>query len=74
MQLPHDEQEFIHCALYVEGKAIHQIEREAGHSRQAIRRVIMKWQEKPNLLLQIPQGTHRLQLYCGREYPQNDLS
>ncbi len=40
MQLPPDEQEFIRRAFHVEGKAIRQIERETGHSRQAIRRAI----------------------------------
>src|SRR5258708_36136912 len=40
MQLPPDEQEVIRRAFHVEGKAIRQIERETGHSRQAIRRAI----------------------------------
>jgi len=40
MQLPPNEQEVIRRAFHVEGKAIRQIERETGHSRQAIRRVL----------------------------------
>lgn len=40
MQLPSDVQEFIRRAFHVEGKTIRQIERETGHSRQAIRRAI----------------------------------
>lgn len=40
MQLPLETQEFIRRAFYVERKAIREIERETGHSRQAIRRVI----------------------------------
>jgi len=40
MQLSPDEQELIRRAFHVEGKAIRQIERETGHSRQAIRRAI----------------------------------
>src|SRR5258708_6222355 len=40
MQLLPDEREFIRRAFHVEGKAIRQIERETGHSRQAIRRAI----------------------------------
>src|SRR5579885_1160368 len=40
MQLPPETQEFIRRAFYVEHKAIREIERETGHSRQAIRRVI----------------------------------
>lgn len=37
MQLPPNAQEFIRRAFYIERKAIRQIERETGHSRQAIR-------------------------------------
>ncbi len=40
MQLPLAEQELIRRAFHVEGKAIRQIQRETGHSRQAIRRAI----------------------------------
>ncbi len=40
MQLSPEAQEFIRRAFHIEGKAIRQIERESGHSRQAIRRAI----------------------------------
>jgi transposase len=40
MQLPPEVQEFIRRAFHLEGKAIREIERETGHSRQAIRRAI----------------------------------
>ncbi len=40
MQLSPDEQESIRRAFHIEGKAIRQIERETGHSRQAIRRAL----------------------------------
>jgi transposase len=40
MQLSLDEQEFIRRAFHLEGKAIRQIERETGHSRQAIRNAL----------------------------------
>jgi hypothetical protein len=44
MQLPLDTQEFIRRAFHLEGKTIRQIERETGHCRQAIRRVISQGQ------------------------------
>ena len=47
MQLPLDTQEFIRRAFHLEGKTIRQIERETGHCRQAIRRVIS--QDQPAL-------------------------
>lgn len=40
MQLPPDEQEFLRRAFHIEGKPIRQIQRETGHSRQAIRNAI----------------------------------
>ena len=40
MQLPPDEQEFLCRAFHIEGKPIRQIQRETGHSRQAIRNAI----------------------------------
>lgn len=51
MQLPPDEQEVIRRAYHIEGKAIRQIERETGHSRQSIRRAIFN---TPPSLTSIP--------------------
>jgi hypothetical protein len=56
MQLPPDEQEFIRRAFHVEGQAIRQIERETGHSRQAIRRAISN---KPPSLKSAPSSPFR---------------
>jgi|ERR1019366_328292 transposase len=44
LQISPETQEFIRRAFHLEGKAIRQIERETGHCRQAIRRIISQGQ------------------------------
>lgn len=56
MQLSPDEQELIRRAFHVEGKAIRQIQRETGNTRQAIRRALSN---KPSSLLSAPSSPFR---------------
>src|SRR5260370_41215142 len=56
MQLSPYEQEFIRRAFHIEGKALRQIQRETGHSRQAIRRAIPN---KSSSLKSVPSSPFR---------------